>query len=123
MNRNFLGFGLGALAAGIACGDLAQALPPAVEHFKPGVKAEVALSIIPLWTLDGSEVDWKSAKFITVKAPRKPEEPDTTVNVKTYVNEKEVASARHHGIRRAQEAPRFPRDADERPARRPMEPL
>ena len=96
MNRNFLGFGLGALAAGIACADLAQALPPAVEHFKPGVKAEVALSIIPLWALDGSEVDWKSAKFITVKAPRKPEEPDTTVNVKTYVNEKEVASARWH---------------------------
>ena len=43
MNRNFLGFGLGALAAGIACADLAQALPPAVEHFKPGVKREMAL--------------------------------------------------------------------------------
>ena len=60
------------------------------------VKNSSGLTIIPLWALDGSEVDWKSAKFITVKAPRKPEEPDTTVNVKTYVNEKEVASARWH---------------------------
>ena len=36
---------------------------------------------------------WKNVKFITANAARRPEEPDTTVAVKTYTNDREIREA------------------------------